>query len=603
MPCKRIALQTCFFFIIFSVAGCFLPWSDKEDNIYQTDSGIKMVSRVNGENLAFYNNGEWQEPFWYGINLGATTPGHYPGELSPSYDDYRRWFIDIADLGVQVIRIYTVLPPHFYQALVDHNQSSGDKLWFIQGIWPPDEELVKEQNAYITSITKYYKQEISLAVRAVYGQGKIAPKPGKASGEYKTNAAPYLLAWLAGAEWDPYMVDETNKKNPAKKQFQGDYFRTTSLSSPFEAWLAESLEYLAQEEMKMDWQHPISLVNWVTTDPLGHPDEPLEQEDMVAVDPVHVAPADAWEAGYFAAYHAYPYYPDSLRYQKNYQDYINSNGDKDPYEAYLVQLRKHHAGMPLIIAEFGVPSSRGMAHRGPLERNQGLHSESEQGQMNISMFEAMQRAGVTGGILFAWQDEWFKFTWNTWDLEIPDRRAMWYNRLTNEENFGLLAVEPGIETLVILDGNREDWDNVFKLKSSKLNDGSTLMSTSDEGYLYLCIDRPQGWIWPQDSLLIGFDTLPGGNQTVNNLEISFETGIEFLLNLDNNKNGKLQVASSYDQHSYLYGYKKKMTNWSPDWEQDNNGIFLPWKLCLSRPLFLPASKQNIPFDEIEIGQL
>jgi len=602
MRFSRLCSIVLLFTILIPMAGCSRQTAEKD--IFIADKKLKMVSRVDGEGIDYYANEAWnKQSFWYGINLGATTPGYSPGELSPSYDDYRRWLDDIADLGVQVIRIYTILPPHFYQALVDHNQAAKKKLWFMQGIWPPDEELIKEQNAYALSIADHFNEEISLAVRAVYGQGKIAPTPGKASGEYKVNAAPYLLAWMAGGEWDPNVVNETNKKNPDKKQFNGEFFRTTSLASPFEAWLAQALEHLSREEMKMSWQHPISFVNWVTTDPLAHPDEPLPQEDMVGVDPVHVAPTDAWKAGYFAAYHVYPYYPDSLRYQKDYQDYVSSNGEKDPYEAYLLQLRKHHAGIPLIIAEFGVPSSRGMAHRAPLERNQGLHTESEQGQQTISMFQAMKRAGMSGGILFEWHDEWFKFTWNTWDLEIPAaRRPMWLNRLTNEENFGLLAVEPGIENRIILDGKREDWDKIRNLTSINMDDGSQMMATSDEGYLYISVNRPQGWNWLQDGLTIGFDTLPGGNQTIGNSGINFKEGVEFILSLLNDKSGNLQVTSSYDQHTYRYGFQMKLIYWDPVWEQENNGIFLPWKLCLSYPLFLPASQQQIPFEELEIGQ-
>jgi hypothetical protein len=136
-----------------SMAGCSKS-NNSEKDIFQTEDKIKLVSRVDGEDITYYADGNWNKSFWYGINLGATTPGHFPGELSPTYDDYRRWFADMEELGVQVIRIYTILPPHFYQALVDHNESAGKKLWFIQGIWPPDEELVQEKNAYLPTITK-----------------------------------------------------------------------------------------------------------------------------------------------------------------------------------------------------------------------------------------------------------------------------------------------------------------------------------------------------------------------------------------------------------------------------------------------------------------
>jgi hypothetical protein len=74
---------------------------------------------------------------------------------------------------------------------------------------------------------------------------------------------------------------------------------------------------------------------------------------------MHVEPTEAWKAGYFAQYHAYSYYPDFLRYQEDYQTYEDANGDVDPYAGYLNELRAYHEGIPLLVGEFGVPSSRG----------------------------------------------------------------------------------------------------------------------------------------------------------------------------------------------------------------------------------------------------
>ena len=62
--------------------------------------------------------------------------------------------------------------------------------------------------------------------------------------------------------------------------------------------------------------------------------------------------------------------------------------------------------------------------------------------MDADMLRDIQREGYAGGMLFEWIDEWFKFTWNTRDLEQPaDRRALWRNALTNEEHFGLIAAD------------------------------------------------------------------------------------------------------------------------------------------------------------------
>lgn len=590
--------------VTLTISGCAKP-VPRVKPVYYTINNVKLVSQVKGENIAAYEDGTWHQHFWYGINLGATTPGHQPGELSPTYDDYYRWLKQMNDLGTEVLRIYTILPPAFYQALYDYNRTEAKNIWFIQGIWSPEEELISSQNAYLPSIQKQFHQEIKLAVKAVYGQGVIHAQRGKASGNYVVNCAPYLLGWLVGSEWEPHMVDNTNQVNPDKANFQGNYFYADSGASPFECWLAEKMEQLAQAESATGWQHPVAFVNWVTDDPLSHPDEPFSQEDLVTVDPMHLHATPKWVAGYYSAYHVYPYYPDSLRYQSDYQAYKNSTGQSDPYEAYLAQLKEHHKGIPLIIAEFGVPSSRGMAHSGPLGRSQGMHTEKEQGEMDIAMFNAMRSAGMAGGILFAWQDEWFKHTWNTMELEIPaERRCMWLNRLTNEEMFGLIAVEPGNTTRIFVDGDDEDWNSLDPARRVELKqDDYSVDITHDEAYVYLAIKRKGPWQWKNNRIMIALDNQPGGNQFLAPGPIPLALGAEFLLSIDSPKKAQLEVASAYDQHTQQYGRILQMIKVDPAWAIDNNGIFLPWKLCLSRELYLPASKRHIPFEEVTLGKL
>jgi hypothetical protein len=147
----------------------------------------------------------------------------------------------------------------------------------------------------------------------------------------------------------PVRRQETDDRNPGLTPFSGEYFRATEDATPFESWLAESLDVLAKEEMRYGWQHPASFTNWLTTDPMSHPNKPFEKEDLVPVDPMHVEPTDAWKAGYFAQYHVYPYYPDFPLYQEDYQTYQDADGDVDPYTGYLNELRAHHEGIPLLV--------------------------------------------------------------------------------------------------------------------------------------------------------------------------------------------------------------------------------------------------------------
>jgi hypothetical protein len=236
---------------------------------------------------------------------------------------------------------------------------------------------------------------------------------------------------------------------------------------------------------------PIAFANWPTADPLHHPYEPLETEDLVGVDANHVRATAAWPGGTFASYHAYPYYPDFQRYE--YAD------APDPYAAYLAALRDHHAqaGIPVLVTEFGVPSSIGTAHEGPLGRGQGDHSEARAMQIDANMLRVIHEQGLSAGFVFSWTDEWFKRTWNTMNRQVPaDRRQLWHDPLTNEQYFGVVATDPtgapGVGPAV-------------RLEDPAGRPAVRMTSLVDESFLHLAITLAEP---VPDHLTIGLDTLP-----------------------------------------------------------------------------------------------
>ncbi|NGZ76223.1 hypothetical protein [Saccharibacillus alkalitolerans] len=578
--------------------------------VFEKD-GIKQTSSVVDGQLAVYDGNGWKKSFWPGINFGATTPGHYPGELSPTKEDYLRWFPQMKAMNIKAVRIYTILPPYFYEALAEYNAAQDEPLMLMQGIWSPEEELIGEDgsgtDAFTETIKDSFEQEIRDVVAVVHGQADLPEKSGHASGRYEADVSPYLLGWVVGTEWYPYAVTATNEANGGMKPYEGKYFSAKTEASPFESWLAEMLDVLAEEETKHGWQHPVSFTNWVTTDPLDHPNEPLEQEDLVPVDPMHIGPTANWSAGYFAAYHVYPYYPDSLRRDQKYLDYVNDEGVKDPYAGYLHELREHHKGIPLIIAEYGMPSSRGIAHYGLLGRNQGMHTEKEQGLLNEGMLKQIYNEDYDGAMLFEWQDEWFKFTWNTIELELPgERRALWRNRLTNEEHFGVIALEPeeNPEDLMKIDGKTDDWER-RGIKAEDVGGGLKMAITHDTSDLYVLLQKEGGsWDFDKDILTLGFNTTKGGSTRANIAPgIEFDDGQEFLARFESGKGGRLYVNSAYDQFTWQYGYKLKSVPYKPEYADAEAGIFLPWKLALNRELYLPQTKVNTPFEAFNVGKL
>ena len=115
--------------------------------------------------------------------------------------------------------------------------------------------------------------------------------------------------------------------------------------------------------------------------------------------------------------------------------------------------------------------------------SQGGNNETEQGIALLEMYEDIQKAGCAGGLVFTWQDEWFKRSWNEKNLSDPDGRASWSNAQSIEQFYGLLAFEPG-------DGKAENYPDGKISEWSKEdvvleNNDTKLSMKSDEKYVYL----------------------------------------------------------------------------------------------------------------------
>jgi len=476
-----------------------------------TEDGISVLARADADGFALYTC-SGSKTFLPGVNLGATTPLHQPGELAIEATDYRRWFVQMGDLGIRVVRVYTIHPPAFYDELAAYNQANPDRpLYLVQGVYLPDESYVEEGGTlYDKPVDRGFAQEIADASAAVHGRLDRLERPGHASGEWKTDVSPWVVAWIAGVEWDPYGVARTDERHRGAAYTRGEFFTATDDATATERWIARHLDALAAAEAEYGISVPIAFVNWPTADPLEHPDEPNPTEDLVSVDANHVVPTDAWPGGTFASYHAYPYYPDFLRHEPGLR--LEYDGREDPYAGYLVALREHHATMPVMVTEVGVPSSLGSAHDGPLGRSQGGHSEQEAMRTDAELLRLVEAQGLAGGFVFSWTDEWFKRTWNTMQHQAPaERRQLWHDPLTNEQHFGLVATD----SAPVPDSVREVIPSTGPVEY--------VVAEADASYLHLDVtfrDRlPSRLVVSSDAV-----TAPAGDDYRVDLDLSGRTG-------------------------------------------------------------------------------
>ncbi|MDX1394625.1 MAG: tetratricopeptide repeat protein [Gemmatimonadota bacterium] len=512
-------------------------------------------SRTNGDRFEIRTHDGWRPFYIKGVNLGAALPGRHPSQF-PDSTTYATWIDQMSEMGANVVRTYTIHPPAFYQALWQHNSAHpDDPLLLVHGVWtdlPPEHDY--EEPVWETA----FFTEMRRVVDLLHGRADIEHRPGHASGTYTADVSEWVLAWIIGREWEPYSVIEFNEMRPDLTSWHGRYL-TLENGSPMDVWLAKACEeMIAYEVDTYREQRPIAYTNWPTLDPMHHPTEttvaeevairehigefvgrvPLEYDnDGAGLFAADVRATEAFPAGYFASYHAYPYYPDFMVLDPDYERASSSLGPS-AYFGYLEDLKRAHPDMPVVIAEYGVPTSVGIAHLQPQGWHHGGHTEPAMAEIDARLTREIAEAGLAGGMLFAWIDEWFKKNWIVIDFEIPlERNRMWLNRLDAEQHYGVYAMEAGSALAgETLDERLAAWSVLDPLYVAE--DGATLRAHADEAYLTLLYEGPLeatggGRLVPE-RLLLGFDMVDpgaGDHRWPEGVGAPLPVGIEFVLDL------------------------------------------------------------------------
>ncbi len=510
----------------------FLPWLDSRSRSLGEDRGsphlreepVRFVLDQAGFRKVDPKGGD-SSFYLQGVNLGPAVPGRWFTQFPEDEHLYYRWFTQMKEMNLNTVRIYTLLPPSFYRAFELFNQNhQEDPLYLIQEIWP--EEHPPGENYLDSAYDAAYREEIRLNVDALHGRAQVAPRTGRAWGEYTADISPWLLAWLVGRELEPDEVLTTNALNP------DSIYRGKWLSAPegpaTEAWLASACDLtVAYERENYGSSRPVGIVSWPILDRLSHPVEWIDPalegrspaNDKAVVDIERILVEDASFGGFFGGYHIYPNYPDFMNNQSSYASYTDQEGTFR-YGGYLQEFMASHTKYPAIIAEYGISTSAATAHLNPDGYHHGGLTEEIQGQGIIRMDQAARREGFSGTLIFEWIDEWAKKTWTTEPFMIPyDRQALWQNALDPEQNYGIMAME----------GISRRGEN-----SSLDTEGKTLMTAwGSESHLYLEIpDSP--FTEGAGKILIGLDSynpMEGLRQFPGIPEPAVPTGIESLVEL------------------------------------------------------------------------
>lgn len=526
--------------------------------------------------------GGWQ-PLWIkAVNLGAALPGRHPSEFPPDDGTYEAWIRDVAELGANAIRVYTIHPPHFYRALRAWNLAHPDApLWLLHGVWTELPPGPREERYDDAAWNAEFLAEMQRVVDLLHGRAAIPHRPGHAGGMYLADVSAWTLGYIIGREWEPYSVQAFATRFPRRRAYRGRYVQVNG-GNAVDVWLATVADsMIAYEVAAWNTQRPMAYTNWPTLDPLRHPTESSRAEesawlrrrreqvpeasreydnDVIALDATKMSATSDFAAGLFASFHAYPYYPDFLVLDPGYAQARGPDGPSN-YLGYLRDLVDYHGRQPVVISEYGVPSSRGNAHRQPQGWDHGGHDEREHAAINARLTRDIAASGAAGLGFFALIDEWFKKNWLVIDFEQPvDRNRLWLNVLDAEQHYGLIAMRAGAkDSGIVVDGQRDDWAGRQPIATRRADAPAVpdaqrvdaLWVASDEAYVYLRLDV--GAVdWTRTRILVGIDTHDpdAGDHRFPYGAGPSPTGLEFLLDLAGPDRARLLVDPPYDLYRF-----------------------------------------------------
>ena len=571
---------------------------------------LQLAYKTNGDKFEYFDGQKWRQTYLVGVNIGPAPPGEFPSTAPRNIAVYEEWLGQIASMNANMIRAYTILPPAFYMALKRHNEKTQHPLWLLQEIWLREgRELLDLFNA---EWSREFREEAHRAVDVIHGRAEVPYRPGHAAGVYSADVSPYVFAIAPGREVEAAIVIKTNKLNPDKTFYQGNFIEVKN-GNPSEVWFASMLDDVAAYEMdRYHAQRPLTIVNWPPLDPMSHPTEAsyaeiqairkrlgdpqvenwqvFEDNDLVSLDVTRLSTTAAFHAGLFASYHVYTYWPGFLMDDPEYPKVRDSIGS-NRYLGYLLDLKRHHQGMPLLIAEYGVPTSWGISHLHPDGWHNGGHSEKGQAELLERMTWSIKNSGAAGGLVFAWLDEWWKMVncdYTSPFDQPPERRPLWENMLNPEEKFGIVGYQPAIE-VPLLRGVERDWKNAKTVilgtagKNSRLR---RVMAMNDSAFIYLRLDlynAAKPIDWTKEAFWLALNTMPNkaGSRKLPNPGPRIAEGANFLLKFTNANEATLLIAENFNPHHFVV---------SPD---------VPGHLSLRRKKDLKLSvKENALFEDM-----
>jgi len=608
----RVILGLALLFIALIISGCSskyqYPEIAKEIELPKASKGegASYEFYASADNGYFYKrneSGKGELVYIKGVNMGLTEPLTDLNNCNTDYATYMEWLTQIAEMNANTVRVFSIMNPNFYNAFYDYNEAHKDApLYLIQGIWF-DDTLLALTDAWESDeiIITQFRNNITETIDIIHGNSRDTEYGEFSPAIYEHDISKYVVGYILGLEYDANFVNETNASHPDKAVFNGKYLQTQKGASPFEVFLATIGEDLIKYETdNYKFQIPIAFLNWQPLDTITHENEPYKDEcDEISVNTENIKSNSSFAPCLFAAMDVYPYYPEFMNYEPEYLGYVDEDGNHNTYRPYLKDLLDEYS-VPLLVAEYGLSTSRGICHENVYGVDQGGLTETLQGEFDAMMSRDIALSGCAGGLLFSWQDEWFKQTWNTVKYYPEQAKNRTPNLSSAEQSYGVVGFEV---SNYYPDGDFSEWESVDYIQSG-------LKVAYDAAYMHLMIELPEDFSFENDTLYIPIGITGNGSETLSNIDdgyaasLNFSEAVDFVLKLSGESDTHIYAEGGRDVFHYTYGVLKQVfgeTEAEP--RKTGEGQFYSINTFTSNEKTIPSTGVTIPPQYYESGEL
>lgn len=495
------------------------------------NDGTQLVSKVTDRYFSVFQNGEWNNIYVKGVDIGTALPGIPHGSFPEDKTIYTRWLKEIGGMNANCIRVYTLMPAGFYRALDIYNSANPDKqLYLLQNISlnsePPSGNFLDK------GYNSAFKKAAEDIINAIHGNASIELLDKEDTGLYINDVSGYLLGYLIDPGLNPVNVAATDTAN-SQYQYNGMYISSRVNSSPTESWLASVGDDLYNYEQKnYNMQHPAAITSIPELDTLDHNKSNSNNRDnVVSVNINNIDITSKVKCGFFGAYNIFPDHPGFMSGEAD-----AAKPDYAGYQDYFDRFMKTQLRYPVLISGFGLSTSMGSSQIAAVGYQDGQNSETKQGQGIVTMMNIIKDSGCMGALIYEWADEWGKSGPFTSSLMIPYQRGnLWHNMTEPAQNYGILALESSTPN-----------DYAITIRGSEPLE--SIAYSANESYFYIKANFSKLPDFNQKSIMIYLDTVDrkkGEYMLAPDVNENW-SGTEYSINIQNEAKADLLVIPNYN---------------------------------------------------------